>query len=111
MEFEDMKKENKRLREALDKEIEKRRQVEKNLKSNTIMLSELQRKCRESDNNVSSLTREVRFLEDKKYSKEDRLQFSFREKGLIEEINRIKAVQFANSNLQFLERENRRLAT
>jgi hypothetical protein len=70
--FEDLRK------EALDREIEKRRQVEKSLKSNTIMLSELQRKCRESDISQSNLAREVRLLEEKKYSKEDRLLFSFR---------------------------------
>lgn len=42
------------------------------------MLSELQRKCRESDICQSNLAREVRLLEEKKYTKEDRLLFSYR---------------------------------
>jgi dynactin complex subunit len=109
MDYEDLRGENERLKKALEKEIAKRRQVEKNLKTNIVSLSELQRKVREQEINLSNQSKEIRYLEERTYSKEDKIMFSYREKGLLEEIRRLKAAYSSTTGAQFFEKEIRRL--
>lgn len=108
VELEEKKMENERLKTALDKEIEKRRTAEKNLKANTATLSELQRKIREYEVNVAYQAKEIKYLEEKKYTKEERLILSYREKGLMEELKRVRIIH-TNNTSQFLDREIERL--
>lgn len=108
VELEEKKMENERLKLALDKEIDKRRIAEKNLKVNTATLSELQRRFREYEVNIANQAKEIKYLEEKKYNKEERLIMSYREKGLMEELKRMRVIQ-ANITSQFLDKEIERL--
>lgn len=78
------------------------------MKVNTTTLSELQRKVREYEVNAASQAKEIKYLEERKYSKEERVMLSYREKGLMEELKRVRVIH-ANTTSQFLDREIDRL--
>lgn len=106
-EVENLRRENVRLKAALEREIERRKNCEKRAQAGSAELGESQRRCREWEELAGSLRKEVRFLEDVRTNREERVLVSLRERALAEEVQRLRS--HLPPPLAALEREVQRL--